>query len=313
LIQLNNEVNTHGKQTQFWGDIIESYPKLIPKLPKNMTALVWGYEGDFPFEKKLPKFKKAEIPFYVCPGTSSWRSLIGKNNNAFDNLRNAAIFGMKNKATGYLNTDWGDYGHWQPLSISYPTQLLGAQYAWNYKESAITHMDAQVNEVFFQDSTGRLSQALLKLGNAYQKAKIPEGNANVFHQMLHRFKWTLNGNAQTKVMNKEGLLAAEMEILSALDSMKYASPKVVDSTIIMAEIQLAAELALHGIHLGLARLEAKDQATANIAPEVKQALIRELQPLIERHKKLWIVRNRPGGLDDSAGKLKEILDYYKIP
>ncbi|MBK7956672.1 MAG: hypothetical protein IPK03_00220 [Bacteroidetes bacterium] len=146
-----------------------------------------------------------------------------------------------------------------------------------------------------------------------KKAKIPEGNANAFHQMLHRYKWTLNGNAQTKVMNKEGLLAAEMEILSALDSMKYASPKVADSTIILEEIQLAAELALHGIHLGLARLEAKDQATANIAPEVKQALIRELQPLIERHKKLWMVRNRPGGLDDSAGKLKEILDYYKMP
>ncbi|MBK7956671.1 MAG: beta-N-acetylhexosaminidase [Bacteroidetes bacterium] len=173
LNRLNEAVNEHGKRAQFWGDIIESYPKLIPKLPKNMTALVWGYEGDFPFEKKLPKFKKAEIPFYVCPGTSSWRSLIGKNNNAFDNLRNAAIFGMKNKATGYLNTDWGDYGHWQPLSISYPTQLLGAQYAWNYRETAIIHMDAQVNEVFFQDSTGRLSQALLKLGNAYQKSKNP--------------------------------------------------------------------------------------------------------------------------------------------
>lgn len=313
LTKLNEAANAHGKQAQFWGDIIENYPKLISKLPTNMTALVWGYEADYPFEKKLPKFKKASIPFYVCPGTSSWRSLIGKNPNAFENLRNAASYGMKNKAVGFLNTDWGDYGHWQPLSISYPSLLLGAEYAWNYQETSINYLESQVNEVFFKDTTGRLAAALFRLGNAYQKAKVPEGNANIFHQMLHRYKWTLQGNPQTKVMTKEGLLEAEMEILAALDSMKYASLKVADSTIILEEIRLAAELALHGIHLGLARLDAKDQATANIALEVKQALIRELQPLIERHKKLWMVRNRPGGLDDSAGKLQEILDYYRMP
>ena len=133
LKKIHREVSTRGKQMMFWGDIILKYPKLIRELPKNVIALNWGYEANHPFEKEAAQFAKAKIPFYVCPGTSTWQTLIGKHDNALANLRAAAKAGKKFGAIGFLNTDWGDGGHPQPLAVSWPMFVAGAALAWNSK------------------------------------------------------------------------------------------------------------------------------------------------------------------------------------
>lgn len=309
--KLNAEVNKHDKQAQFWGDIILNHPKLIPDIPKNMTALVWGYDSDFAFKKKLPKFKKAGLDYYVCPGTSTWRSLIGRNKDAFENLKIAAIYGKENNAKGYLNTNWGDYGHWQPLSVCHPAMMVGAAYAWKYDETIPKKLELLLNKYVYIDATGNTAKAILKLGNAYTKVGIPEGNANAFHLMLHRYKWTMKGQYQTKRLTKDGLTRADVEIDNALAILQNAHPQSSDSSIIMEELIQAAALAKHAINLGKARLDAKDQATDNIPAAKKQLLYNELAPLIDNHKELWIKRNRPGGLKESSEKLEGILDYYK--
>ncbi|MDD3740687.1 MAG: family 20 glycosylhydrolase [Bacteroidales bacterium] len=310
LIKLNNEVTKHDKKAQFWGDIIVNHPELIEELPENMTALVWGYDDKFTAGKDLPKFVTAGLDFYVCPGTSTWNSLIGRNQNAFENLKNAAIQGKKYFAKGYLITSWGDNGHWQPLSVTYPAMLLGVAYSWNYNEKTFDNLEFILNHYVYEDKTGNTAKAILKLGYADIKTNIPNGNANAFHLMLYRYKWTMDGFYQTKELNIEGLEAAEKEILAGLEILKDAKPQSKDSAIIISETEQAANLALHGIHLGIARLYAKDKATENIPKEVKEELVAELKPLIENHKKLWTVRNRPGGLKDSAGKLENLLNYY---
>ena len=133
LKKIHREVSARDKKMMFWGDIILKYPKLIRELPKNIIALNWGYEANHPFEKEAAQFAKAKIPFYVCPGTSTWQTLIGKHDNALANLRAAAKAGKKFGAIGFLNTDWGDGGHPQPLAVSWPMFAAGAALAWNSK------------------------------------------------------------------------------------------------------------------------------------------------------------------------------------
>jgi hypothetical protein len=38
----------------------------------------------------------------------------------------------------------------------------------------------------------------------------------------------------------------------------------------------------------------------------RQRLARELDPLIDEHRRLWLARNRPGGLDESASWLERV-------
>lgn len=311
LKKLHQAATAQGKSVQFWGDIILNHPELIPELPKDITALVWGYSADHPYNTELPKFREAGISYYVCPGTSSWRSLIGRNPNSFDNLKNAAINGAKNGAEGYLLTDWGDHGHWQPAVISLPAMALGSSLAWNTQDDPEELLADWMDDHLFRDATHRFSRALLKLGAAYTKTNIPPGNANIFHLMLHRHAWTLSGNYQTREMTKGGLEAGREEILQALELLETSNPESHEGFLLKQEIKQAAALALHTIKLGLLRLEAKDGATANIPVASREALAAELEALIANHKALWLERNRPGGLEDSVEKLEAVINTYR--
>jgi hypothetical protein len=201
LKQIHREVSARGKRMMFWGDIILKYPKLIRDLAElgttnsgsarssrqqklaepefgvpKLIALNWGYEADHPFAKEAAQFAKANIPFYVCPGTSTWQTLIGKHENALANLRSAAKAGKKFGAIGYLNTDWGDGGHPQPLAVSWPMFLAGAALAWNTKdfdESTLLHT---LSRDVFEGSTGRIARAAFKLGFAHQKLGVKAAN-----------------------------------------------------------------------------------------------------------------------------------------
>lgn len=83
-----------------------------------------------------------EIPFYVCPGTSSWNTVVGRTDNAVANLVSAAHHGRENGAVGYLITDWGDNGHWQTLPVSYLGFMAGAGLAWNAEANDVVRSQA---------------------------------------------------------------------------------------------------------------------------------------------------------------------------
>ena len=46
-------------------------------------------------------------------------------------------------------------------------------------------------------------------------------------------------------------------------------------------------------------------------PLTCQELAADLEPLIETHRRLWLARNRPGGLEDSVAWLEHLLDCYR--
>src|SRR5450432_1002677 len=135
ILKIHRAVKNRNRTMMFWGDIILHQPELLGELPRDITALNWGYEADHPFEKETRAFRDAGLPFYVCPGTSSWCSIAGRTDNAIANLKNAAVHGLRNGAVGYLNTDWGDYGHLQYLPISFLGFAAGAAYSWCYESN----------------------------------------------------------------------------------------------------------------------------------------------------------------------------------
>ncbi len=90
FMKVYREVKRRGRTMQFWGDIIMEQPQLVPQLPRDVIALEWGYEADHPFDEHAAHFAASGVPFYLCPGTSSWNSVGGRTENALGNLRNAA-------------------------------------------------------------------------------------------------------------------------------------------------------------------------------------------------------------------------------
>ena len=176
LKRIHREVSARGRRMMFWGDIILKYPRLIKKLPRDVISLNWGYEANHPFVKEAGQFAKAKIPFYVCPGTATWQTLIGRHDNALANLRVAAKAGRKHSAIGYLITDWGDGGHPQPLAVSYPPFLAGASLAWNAKDFDKKLLVPVLSRDIFHDSTQCTAKAAMALGLAHRKLRFSAPN-----------------------------------------------------------------------------------------------------------------------------------------
>ena len=306
LIKLRDLAKKNNKTVQFWGDIIVHYPELIPQLPKDMIPLIWGYRANTPFATTCPKFQKAGFDYYVVPGTSTWNSLLGRNKNAFANLLNAAQNGKKYDAKGFLITNWGDGGHWQPLSVSYPSFLYGAALSWAVDDNEKIDIAHFLNQQVFLDHNQVMGQVMINLGNAYLKTGCDCSNMNTFHLLLKHID-----HPCLKYLSIDNLKEASSFINQQVSQIDYAQMRNEDSLIIKNEIKQAANLCLHACKVGIYKLETIDNKIENIPEERKKELYNELKALITRHQELWLRRNRSGGLEDSTNKLEKILETLK--
>jgi hypothetical protein len=113
-----------------------------------------------------------------------WMTLIGRHDNCFANLKRAANAGLKQGAAGYLNTDWGDGGHPQPLAVSYIPYIAGAALSWCAQTFDEKILAAVASRDFFRDPTGRIGQAALALGLAHRKFRYREANLTPFGAVI---------------------------------------------------------------------------------------------------------------------------------
>ncbi|MCB0043612.1 MAG: glycoside hydrolase, partial [Caldilinea sp.] len=173
-----------GKTMQLWGDIIMEHPELAPKLPRDVVALEWGYDAAHPFDEHGAQFAASGVPFYLCPGTSTWNTIGGRTENAVLNLQRAAVNGRKHGAIGYLITDWGDNGHWQPLAVSYLGLAYGAGLAWAVDANAAMDIPTVLDQYAFQDRAGVMGQLAYDLGNVYLKGKPRIHNSTILFWIL---------------------------------------------------------------------------------------------------------------------------------
>jgi hexosaminidase len=297
LKQIHREVSARDKKMMFWGDIILKYPALIRELPKNVIALNWGYEANHPFEKEAAQFAKSYIPFYVCPGTSTWQTLVGKHDNAFANLRAAAKAGKKFGAIGFLNTDWGDGGHPQPLAVSWPLFAAGAALAWNAKSLDEKNLAKVLSRDVFGDSTGKIAGAGLKIGYVHQKLDVtalnetPLGTVIAAPKPKEQELFCRNGLKWFAQIPAKKIRATLAEIEKQRHILSRAKPKSESAKILAQELDLAARMAAQSCQFMLWQ-QAVTNGKKVEASKLAQQGIRELQKLEKDFNAYWPLRNK---------------------
>jgi hypothetical protein len=297
LKKIKREVSAQNKQMMFWGDIILKYPKLIRELPKNLIALNWGYEADHPFQKESAQFAKAKIPFYVCPGTSTWQTLIGKHDNALANLRAAAKAGEKFGALGFLNTDWGDGGHPQPLAVSWPLFAAGAALAWNAKTLEEKTLLRVLSRDVFEDSSGKIAEAGFQLGFAHQKLGVKALNETPLGTVIAAPKpeeleiFCRNGLKWSAKIPAKNIRATLSEIEMQRKILARAKPKSESGKNLARELDLAARMAAQSCQFMLWQ-QAVAAGNKSAAKVLAQRCIRELRQLEKDFIAYWPLRNK---------------------
>lgn len=300
LLKIHRLVKRHGRTMHFWGDIILQHPELVPELPKDIVVLEWGYEADHPFEKNSEQFAKSGLPFYVCPGTSTWQSFAGRTDNCLGNLRSAARNGIKFGATGFLNTDWGDLGHLQYLPASYLGFSAGAALSWCYDANRDTNFVSELDTHVFRDAARVMGRLAHDLGNAYLRAGHQPRNASQLGHILVRPDHELPAEVTARTLT--GCRAYIDKVMSTLGQARMNRP---DQSTLRAEYANTARMMTHACDRGIAIRRGKLNTAAT-----KAALARDLRIILGEHRELWLARNRIGGLHDSARRLEKLLDEY---
>lgn len=123
----------YGKRVMFWSDMVYEAKESFHLIPEGAIALNWGYDliETALSDRRCGYLEEMDVPFYVCPGTSTWLGFTGRFDLMTFNLRTSAEFGYRHGARGYLLTDWGNGNHVHYPVFSLVPIALGAQYAWN--------------------------------------------------------------------------------------------------------------------------------------------------------------------------------------
>jgi hexosaminidase len=298
-----------GREALMWGDIVASHPSRLGELPDGVTVCEWGYEDGHPFDERSALLAAAGRPFWVCPGTSSWNTLVGRTTNMLGNVAGAAAAGLAHGADGLLVTDWGDNGHLQHLPVSEAGFAWAAAQSWCGASNASLDLGAALSGPWgFDDPTGGVAAALLALGDVHRLVvpQVPNNSILVLPLYSPRFRV---GEGRSAGMTDEDLARAGEAIEAARAQLAGARPGRADGAQVVAEVDASARLLALLVRDARARLAAGG-SLADVPAGVRSAFAEELAGLTEEHRSLWLARNRPGGLDDSAARLDRLREAY---
>lgn len=291
-----------GCRPLLWADIALEHPEHLRELPADIIALAWNYEADAPFARWCDQIRAAEREVWVCPGTSSWCSLVGRSDVRHANLRAAADQGADHGATGYLITDWGDAGHRQQWPVSAIALAEGALRAWSPAGATWDPRAASLH--VFGDRTLTLGPWLDELGEIDRDLRLLAGRDG-------------SDGSRQPLMNRSALfhdlhLPVSQEWVGDYQAWLQVSERIValpppDPVLTGVDPLISRECR----HLWRVAELAATRAVCRRSAETRAALptlADTLEALIAEHRDLWGRRSRPGGLEDSCAHYQRVAD-----
>lgn len=271
-----------GKKPQYWCD---PHPNEDDGLPRDLIALVWGYNHDEDFVTRVTAHRAAGRTVWVAPGIGGWNSATGRTWCRRGNLAKAAA--QAGTAEGFLLTEWGDNGHHQP----WPTTLVGVADGMQAAWSGSDHFDdAALGQAVFGDpAAGRWFCAL---GNADEQLSRQAGNGNATIQDLGYHYADPAGMGTTEQWSATG--ARLDHLLAEIPPGWWAE-----------EGAFGARFARWAVDRAVARRSGGFPSGA-----VRCDLAVRMCSLIATHRRQWLARCGAGGLEDSCNRLRRHTIHY---
>ncbi len=295
---------SQGRTPLYFGDMVwNHFSHQLGLMDREMIHVDWGYYRLYPYREHGAKLADANVPFWFAPGTSTWCTLTGCNEAGMGSNRSAVQAGIEFGAGGILNTDWGDAGHWQTLPVSFIGFAAGAAMAWYEEGNGDGAIRAALDPHVFHDAAGVMGQAAYDFSDTWLKVSENATCSAYLHQLLAD-GWACQLPAN---VTKSTLIEAESHVLSAIDRMCQARMARPDAALIVAEFAHNARMAVAACRLGRLLLDRDTSARG------RAGVAHELELVVAEHRRVWLARNRPGGLEDSLRVLETRLKECRQP
>lgn len=306
--QLIGTVKEYQKQPMMWGDVLINHPKAADQLPKDTIFIDWGYDRSYDFSSHASQLNSLGLPFILAPGTSTWNSFTGRFQDMYLTTKNACISAKKYGGLGVITTDWGDNGHLQYFPWSYLGIAYLAQSSWCDDYDEFSSLHDFLNHFVFNDETNTLSQAMKELSSYNDSETHYVFNGTTLFQILqyvdptNRFPYELKKSTHAEMIKQNPLSLTSIQTLNRLiNCFHEAIQDLKISSLLYNELIQTENFLRLGILVNV---------YLNYPESVdKQAIISLLDKLIDAHRKLWLARNKSGGLDRSLSRLIVLKEF----
>jgi hypothetical protein len=295
LARLRGLAALDGREALMWGDMLAEHPELIAALPEGVTVCEWGYEADHPWGDRLARLADAGVPRWVCPGTSSWDSLLGRTTNMLGNVGGAVDAALADGGVAaMLVTDWGDWGHLQYLPVSWPGFAWAAAQSWCRATNRDLDLGRALDHCCGEATGDGWGAAMLALGDAHLGWGRQVPNIAACFLQLWMSQLPIGRVAPDAV-------DAVLDAMVAAQALGDVGP------------ELRTSIELSGILLddARARLDTDDAQLASVPAATRAPLAERVDAVIDAHRRHWASRNRPGGLEESTAWLVRLRDGYR--
>lgn len=318
LLRLHKLCVRHGKRMNIWADILLQHPETLEELPRDLVLLNWDYE---PNGRRIPQTRRiadSGLAFMVCSGTHSWRSHGTRLRKSMDNVRIFAAEGRKRGAEGFLQTDWGDHGHRNPLGASLHGFAHGAAHAWNGRAVDDASFTRGFADAVFGASGAPVAEAIRTLGENEARAGLSlfgsfgvrfGGRGGIFRGIPRvspvwaqpaaaSVPWDRADEAGCRTVMKESDRALAL----------LAGARSADPLLAAALVDLAAAAKMD--RAAAARILAARSIAAGRRPDRAERArltrnLREARDLLERS---WLAGHRPSRLRDNLRLFAHLVD-----
>ena len=346
LKRVHNILRRSGRTMMYFADMMLQYDELIAQAPGDAIGLVWGYDRDFPFREHCARLARAGLPFYAVSSTCCHGSIGGRTGLGMENMASAVAAACEFGGAGCLVTNWGDGGHWQPLAVTMVGYAYGAGVMWHLENNREVDVADALDMYLYEDAARVIGRLSVDLGRACEQ--LPTLADWPAYQTILQQK--TGGHKELVGVSTADFDRAEAFIARTVDPLARVEMACADAEIVGRELRVAADLMSHACHLGRARFEAVGTSLptlpdgwgiSHILPENKpaadrarescyywpdrpgdaeiprygrdrlRALVGEMEQLLADYRQVWLVGNRPGGLEESSARFARLLELYR--
>ncbi|RII15958.1 Glycosyl hydrolase family 20, catalytic domain [Streptomyces sp. YIM 130001] len=319
-----------GYTVQFWADVFTHHPELLDQVPAGAIPVIWQYDApqhaadvvaadsaeaaawkqrgadldrlQEGFAADCRLVGDAGVTHWVAPGAGNWNSVIGRLDNAVENILDAAEAGLAHGASGCLLTSWGDNGMWDAPSVAFGPAVFGGAVSWCLEANRGLDLGSVLDEHVLLDPAGLAGRALEQLGGVYRLFGVP----------------LLNGSPIARALFPDpSLPLPELPSAAALDTAADAlarcrrdlaacEPAASDGDVAVRELRHGIDLSEFAVDVLRARVAAgngSDPGADAIDAGTARGLLRRLDPILAEQRACWLLRSRPGGLEDSLRRI----------
>lgn len=299
-------VRARGRRAMFWGDIALSHPESIAGVPAEIIALAWGYEPQSPFDQWGRTLREHGREAWVCPGTSTWRTITSRTSERRGNINNAARAGTQYGATGFLVCDWGDTGHHQQWPLTLNALGHAAQAAWDASSPDATAMARSIHAL--DDASRTLASYIDELGDADLPLRETCGELSRPGKPSRLLNQTAIFIDMHKNLGEDTHVGELHKWDATLDRLRALATRIPAglSSLALDEMIHTLDVATFAAERGSLRRHPEGMRSAD-----RSRLAGRLRAIMDEHARLWRVRSREGGLSQSLAFYQQILDRFE--